>query len=280
MTTLRHALYAGALGDALGAPHEGRPPVDDVRPPQTWRVSDDTLLTLASLEGCRQAGGDPAAIAAAYVDAFRETIPGLGASTLGALRSLAVGAHWALSGIPGERAAGNGAAMRMAPLAWFVDPRTRAGRRTIRDVARITHRNEEATTGALAFLLGLELRAGGVRGEALLDRVADALPDTVVRDRLDAYGAGTVPEGPVSGYAPDSVSFVLYLAAQPWTCIEDGLVAAVAQGGDTDTNASMLGQILGAAGVPFETDWARHLPLRGRLNVLTTGPTPRVPGRG
>ena len=57
---------------------------------------------------------------------------GLGSATLKALRELQIGGHWALVGRTGEYAAGNGAAMRIAPLAF----KENVNRQTIHDVCR------------------------------------------------------------------------------------------------------------------------------------------------
>ncbi|HEX3906224.1 MAG TPA: ADP-ribosylglycohydrolase family protein [Polyangia bacterium] len=51
---------------------------------------------------------------------------------------LDAGVHWALAGAKGERAAGNGAAMRSAPLAFLLDPADEAARRLLRDLSPIT----------------------------------------------------------------------------------------------------------------------------------------------
>src|SRR5207253_2531037 len=113
-------------------------------------------------------------------------VTGLGASTLKALRDLEVGAHWALAGRKGERAAGNGAAMRIAPLTFCLDPLADESRSLIRDVCRITHHSDEAYVGALAVVLAIgAARAGGQP----LEWIASHLPDTSVRDRLLMYAA-------------------------------------------------------------------------------------------
>src|SRR5438876_942526 len=70
-------------------------------------------------EGCV----DPETIASRFASWHRQKqITGVGASTHKALTELAAGGHWALTGAKGERAAGNGAAMRIAPLAFVLDP--------------------------------------------------------------------------------------------------------------------------------------------------------------
>src|SRR4029077_20623763 len=121
---------------------------------------------------------DPELIAASMLRWFRaRRLTGLGASTLKALRDLDAGAHWALAGRKGDRAAGNGAAMRIAPLAFCIDPETDHGRRTVRDVCRITHHNDEAHIGALA--VALAIRAAALEDRVPpLDQISDRLPET------------------------------------------------------------------------------------------------------
>lgn len=142
-------LLGGAIGDAWGGPYEGALPQEAPAFPTSGRLSDDTQLTTATCESIiEHAGVDPAHIAGrfrAWFEAGR--IRGLGASTMKALRDLGAGAHWALAGAKGERAAGNGAAMRIAPLAFLLDPVIDADRTLIRDVCRITHQHDENPSG-------------------------------------------------------------------------------------------------------------------------------------
>jgi ADP-ribosyl-[dinitrogen reductase] hydrolase len=159
-------ILGGAIGDAFGGAYENQSPPIDFTKPRAWQLSDDTQLTLATCEAIIEAGGniDPARIAARFVAWHRASrVTGMGASTLKALTELAAGGHWALVGRKGERAAGNGAAMRIAPLAFFLDPQSFRDKQIIRDVSRITHHHEEAYAGALAIVAAiraaLEIRA-------------------------------------------------------------------------------------------------------------------------
>ncbi|WP_262710159.1 ADP-ribosylglycohydrolase family protein [Hymenobacter jeollabukensis] len=73
-------------------------------------------------------------------------------SSLQALQGLAASGHWSQAGRGGEYAAGNGGAMRVAPLA-FVQPPVE--RRLIEDVCSLTHRHPESYAGALAVVPGI-----------------------------------------------------------------------------------------------------------------------------
>jgi ADP-ribosyl-[dinitrogen reductase] hydrolase len=269
---VRLALLAGAAGDCIGGPHEGRVrPIEPSLPEGAWRVSDDTALTLATCRAIARTGcADPAAIADEFAREFRTgTFRGLGASTLKALRDLAQGAHWATAGRSGEFAAGNGAAMRIAPLAFVMTGETPEERRLIRDVCRITHKNDEAYVGALAVVRAMHVIGEGVRGTSLLARLAHELPDTRVRDALrsltDLPGSTAIKQAAdavgTSGHAAESVPFALYLAARFAPSCEQAILAAVQCGGDTDTIAAIAGQVCGAAGGSIPPDWVARVPV-------------------
>src|SRR5262249_55518372 len=132
---------------------------------------------------------DPTIIADTFADWHKKArFTGLGASTYKALRELCQGGHWALVGRKGEMAAGNGAAMRIAPLAFLLNPAEHQARQTIRDVSRITHHNEEAYAGALAVVTAVRAAwKDAWDGENnLIEQIIALLPDTSVRDRLIA----------------------------------------------------------------------------------------------
>jgi ADP-ribosyl-[dinitrogen reductase] hydrolase len=243
----------------MGGPFEGRVGPIRYQEPTSGSISDDTQLTLATCESIIQHGTvSPEHIAARFLSWFRRgRITGIGASTLKALRDLEMGAHWALAGARGERAAGNGAAMRAAPLAFLLDPAEAQDRQLLRDVCRITHHNEEAYVGALAVVLAIRSVAFSRLSSTadLLGEVARDLPDSLVRDRFVAIG-GVAEDTPVaqvaqrfgsSGYVVESVPLAVYAARfidrEP---LPDVLRAAIEAGGDTDTIASIAGQIAGA----------------------------------
>jgi ADP-ribosyl-[dinitrogen reductase] hydrolase len=249
-------LLGGALGDAWGGPWEGRLGPLQFEIPLQSKISDDTQLTLATCESVIEKGSvDPENLAAHFLDWFvRGRITGIGASTLKAMRDLSAGVHWALAGNRGEHAAGNGAAMRIAPLAFVLDP-LKAGDRTIlRDVCRITHHNDESYVGALAVVLAIHfVHAGLWSGQkSFLSMVVDSLPDSAVRDRIEQFLRLNIkPEEAASifgasGYVVDTVPLALhfaqYVAGEPLSTV---LARTISAGGDTDTIASIAGQIAG-----------------------------------
>ncbi len=229
-----------------------------------WRLSDDTQLTLATCESIVEHGStDPALIAASLLRWYRSRrLTGLGASTLKALRDLDAGSHWAMAGRKGERAAGNGAAMRVAPLAFCTNPQDEDSRRLIRDICRITHHSDEAYGGGLAVVIATN---AAFRGDQPLAWIAAQLPDTVVRERLLEYAdlppaesiAAAAGRYGASGYVAESVPLALFAASRlrdlGFTSMLEQVIAA---GGDTDTNAAIAGQIAGASlgfsGLPSE----------------------------
>jgi ADP-ribosylglycohydrolase len=255
--TILGCIAGGAIGDAAGAAFEGA--IVEAGPQalvsRDWHLTDDTQLTLATCEALIESDTpSPERIAASFLRWFRAgRLTGLGASTLKALRDLEAGAHWALAGRKGEHAAGNGAAMRIAPLAFCLDPLTDESRRLIRDVSRITHHSDEAYTGAYAVVLAVW---AAMRGGQPLEWIASHLPDTLVRDRLLSYAA--LPANTsvaaaallygASGYVAESVPLALFAATRaPRLGFTAMLEQVIAAGGDTDTNASLASQVAGTA---------------------------------
>ena len=249
----------------MGGPFEGQPGPIRFQEHAEWSISDDSQLTLATCESIIEAGKVSAEhVAQCFVHWYRaRRITGMGSSTLKALRDLDAGSHWALAGAKGEMAAGNGAAMRIAPLAFHLDPEHAQDRQLIRDISRITHHNEEAYVGALAMVTAIRsLAFRQIAPMDLLHMVLPYLPDSRVRDRIIQLGsltgesiAAIAAKFGASAYVVDSVPLTLFAARLIESHPFDELLRTVVEaGGDTDTNASMTGQIagtwIGAANIP------------------------------
>jgi ADP-ribosyl-[dinitrogen reductase] hydrolase len=273
-TDLKHrsqilgCILGGALGDAWGGPWEGTPGPVAFQIPSLSSVSDDTQLTLATCESIIENGGVHAERLASHFATWFATgrVTGIGASTLKAMRDLVAGVHWAVAGSRGEFSAGNGAAMRVAPLAFLLDPATHVDRTVIRDICRITHHSDEAYVGALAVVAAIRFMLAGNRSHqnSLLVAVAESIPDSAVRDRIKQLLPLAISPVEVasqfgaSGWVVDTVPLALYCARLiAEKSLSEVLAQAIEVGGDTDTIASITGQIAGtASGVPL--DYARH----------------------
>jgi ADP-ribosylglycohydrolase len=177
--------------------------------------------------------------------------------------------------------------MRIAPLAFLLDPSSADDRVLVRDVARITHHSDEAYAGALAVMVAIRVSAvaGGVP-ENLLSLVTSELPDTRVHDRLSEVGAsGEAPEAVAkrfgaSGYVVEAVPLALLVAAHERTAgLATVLERAVALGGDTDTIASIAGQIVGASGVELSHDLLQRIPGIAQVESAVSQFAAQVAGR-
>ena len=264
-------MLGGAIGDAWGSCFENEIVPDNKttfylnspkQPVRRWAFTDDTQLTMATCEAlCTGGDFDAALLANTFVRYYKEKrLTGLGASTLKAIIELEAGAHWSQVGREGEYGAGNGAAMRIAPFAFFPN----ISRQNIRDACRITHRNDEAYVGALAIYLSIKAGASGAwTGENnLFDLLIPELPDTRVRDRLIEINAiqknseiKSIALSGNNGYVVNSIPFAIFAASQVHkTGLPEMYKRIIEAGGDTDTNASLAGQIAGAlcANIPAE----------------------------
>ena len=252
---LKGCLIAGAIGDAIGFRYEsGSSDITDLDLDFEWVVSDDTQLTLATCEAIyNDLEVRPEKVASRMLYWYnRRRLVGIGSSTLKALQELDFGGHWALVGRSGEYAAGNGAAMRIAPLAF----KKYATRLQIKDVCNITHRNDEAYVGALAIYYSIKAAINDIwtGGEGLIEYVVDHMPDTRVRDRFIEI----IPQQHLSiaefgkkykssGYVVDSVPLAVFAAQKiDGSNFETIITELIKLGGDTDTVCSMFGQIVGS----------------------------------
>ncbi len=145
--------------------------------------------------------------------------------------------------------------MRIAPLAFLLNPTESEDRVLIRDVCRITHHNDEAYVGALAIVLAIRAVLSGEwsPNRSFLAVAANRLPDSAVRDRIQALlplrlsAIEVARSFGATGHVVDTVPLALYcaqsIADDPLPVV---LTHTISVGGDTDTIASIAGQLAGS----------------------------------
>lgn len=249
---IKDAIYGLAVGDALGVPFEfkrrgtfectgmtGHGTWD--QPAGTW--SDDTSMTLATLDSIKQCGkidiGDMRTRFLAWWKDGKYTANGdtfdIGSTTA---RALALG-----HGIDDINANGNGSLMRILPLA-FIDS---TGKQVAR-VSSITHAHEISTIGCRLYVA---IAKGLINGEdigSILTRVA-IMNEGPYKRLKDIQ---KLPEREIrsSGYVIDTIEAALWCVTTSNT-YEETVLKAVNLGDDTDTTAAVAG---GLAGIIYGFD--------------------------
>lgn len=267
----RHALAADSLaglsvGDALGAQYfvPGHVAADLARgrlPTPPWPWTDDTeeaCCLLAALTGSDEINLDRDRLAdllGRHFDAYR----GYGPGAVIMLRQIREGTPWpiaAAAAFDGQGSAGNGAAMRAAPIgAWHADSLAHAAAQGAR-AAEVTHAHPEGVAGGVAVAVAAAVAAATRLGSDvpdLLGAVAAHTPDSRVRDGLLA--ARRITDAAEAAYelgtgsramAQDSVPFAVWVAARHLADYPAAITACVTAGGDVDTTAAMAGGIVAA----------------------------------
>jgi ADP-ribosyl-[dinitrogen reductase] hydrolase len=287
----RGALLWGAVGDALGRSTEARSweairrrwgpqGVTTYQPWRGWQDgpigtwTDDTQLTIEVAETILESGGhvDPERLS----ERLRAWLPhgrGKGRATTSAILAMEAGVPWWEAG-PAVDSAGNGAAMRAAPvgLAWSMAPDAGPlGREAVLS-ALPTHAHPVGVAGAVAIAAGVALciRNGGVVIEPhrFLAFVADAVAGIETEPtplRSDPAAAVTLHQRILEvgslldveprdvfahfwsgAFALESVPAALYCFLRSPERPGEVLLIAANAGHDTDTIASMAGNLVGA----------------------------------
>jgi ADP-ribosylglycohydrolase len=262
------------------------------------QYSDDSQLARALMESLVDKGGfDPADYALRIARLFADQrIVGGGWATSEAAARLAAGVPWQEAGTPAPNA-GNGSAMRAAPigLMFYDDPDALV--RAAVDQGRCTHADPRCSAGAVAIAgaVALALTLPTMAPEAFATRLADltagiddsvsralaALPPVLALAPKEALpwlldlgnpDVRDVEDG-ISPFVTTSVLWSLYAFLRSPEHYSQALITAIAGGGDVDTTAAMTGAIAGArlglAAVP--QDLVNRLTDRGtwRASQLT-----------
>ncbi len=293
---LHSCLLGLAIGDALGMPFEGYPswvvgPVLDQiqgfhesshRGLSAGQWTDDTQMTLCLARSLVRLGqAEPEDIAREYLGWFQSgDVRGIGATTLSAMTRLEGGAAWHESGTEGEYAAGNGAAMRAAPLGLLYHDDLEGLRKACGVDAEITHKNAEAVAGsrAVAFLVA-RLVTGAVPGKELLEETIQFVAGSRVGDNLkrslEFLGRQVDPLEAsealgVGAYVVETVAWSAFCFFHAPDDFPRAVMAAVRAGGDTDTAGAITGALsgtrVGVVGIP--ASWRKEVEAQDAIAAL------------
>jgi ADP-ribosyl-[dinitrogen reductase] hydrolase len=282
-----------ALGDALGAPFEFRRAHDVPspipafvlpwmgRPPGSW--TDDTAMARNLWTSLIASGGilDTDDVLRRHLEWLASSPPDIGSQTVAALREHQRGTPDAAKAVFERRgpevSAGNGSVMYCAPLGLAYANLQDDLLEAAPALSAITHWDERCKTACLAVTLAAAALVRGDEPESAVRAALERVVDREGGEELDyltgAAGIERPIDGPDQGFALFTAGVALRVAgeAKPF---EDGLRAVVALGGDTDTNASVAGALLGALhGVDaLPPDWLDRLVeatvIRDEANAL------------
>jgi poly(ADP-ribose) glycohydrolase ARH3 len=279
------ALVGVALGDAVGAPFEGRPrvAVADVRAwleadgPLRW--TDDTAMTLALAESLLACGGfDGNDLAQRFTAAYEaEPWRGYAAGPPRIFAALRAGAAWdapARELFGGAGSFGNGGAMRATPAGLVACGDPAAAAWLGAQQARVTHAHPRGRQGAALLAAAVAVvAAGGLdpadgpdaaavpdgaeararRAATLVAAIREAAPEPAFARRLAMLPdlVSVAPRDAAralgAGVAADeSVPAALHAFLASPRDVVAVLTYAVCMGGDTDTIAAMAGGLAGA----------------------------------
>lgn len=278
------ALIAFALGDAFGVASEFMTPleleahpVNDMRASNRYDVkegswSDDTSMTIATIASFIQKGyfnyDDIMSRWLKWLNNGEYTPNGLtfgvGRTSYQAIKNYALGKEPLKCGLKGEYNNGNGAMMRMLPLALYAHYRKIDEEEIYRltnELSSLTHAHKIACLGSYIYvryvvylLEGLDpmtayqkiqgLDYSLFKEEALnkYDRILKADIKTLARSEIKT-----------SGYVVDTLGCALWILLSN-SSLKDVLLTGANIGGDTDTitaiSASMAGIVYGLNSVP------------------------------
>ncbi|HEY6002986.1 MAG TPA: ADP-ribosyl-[dinitrogen reductase] hydrolase [Anaeromyxobacter sp.] len=262
----RAAFLGLALGDALGATVEFMTP-DEIRARhgvhreivgggwlhlRAGRVTDDTEMSLCVARAVDAAAGwDLGGIADRFAAWLRSGPADVGSTVRKGIRRYML--DGSLAGPVNEGDAGNGAAMRMVPVALATLADRALLERLALEQGRLTHNHPLSDAACAHVGLLLHLACLGL-SKARLRRASEGLAARERAFRLDRY------DGQASGYVVDTLRTVLHFFEET-RGFEECLVAVVNQGGDADTTGAIAGAIAGAYYGPGELPrrWLRRL---------------------
>jgi ADP-ribosyl-[dinitrogen reductase] hydrolase len=253
------------VGDALGAPfefkraHEIPDPIPAFElpwfgfPPGTW--TDDTELARNLWQSLLEHEGrlDPVDVVRRHLAWLATSPRDVGSITRRVLSWTADGvedaAHRYVTERGPEMSAGNGSVMYCAPLGVVSAFRPEELLSTAPRMSAITHWDERCRTGCLAVTTAIAALVRGEGGEEAVRSALKVVAERAGGEELEYLVGAAGIERPIDG--PDQ-GFVFFTTGVGLRVVgeergfEEGLREVIALGGDTDTNASVAGALLGA----------------------------------
>jgi len=270
----RGAFLGLAIGDALGATTEFMTPAEIASQHgvhrkiigggwlglKAGRVTDDTEMSLCIARAIEAAGTwDLTGVADQFVDWMRGKPVDIGATVRKGIRD------YMLKGIlqrpVNDWDAGNGAVMRMAPVALFTLGDEELFTRCTLEQAHLTHNHPLSDAASLT--------AGRMVQQALLGanrfdlhEMTQQLCGEFPNFRFNTY------RGHASGYVVETMQTVFHYLFTTAT-FEECLIGVVNQGGDADTTGAIAGMIAGAFYGPEQipSKWLKKLDRTTRTEV-------------
>ena len=261
---IRGALLGTMVGDALGRPFEGAPAGDLARlreaierrinRPRAWGHTDDTEMTLSVAESLLAARGIDEGHLLETLCANHDPARGYGKGSRASFRVWRESGSWqsASRALWEEGSRGNGAAVRVAPVAlYFRDEPLDAIMAAARRSATPTHAHSEAIDGAVVVALAVWFALREQEPRVVLAEVNERAPESfrepvsIVQELREQGPAEVIRRLGHGVWALESVPAALWAYAHTST-FSEAVIEAVALGGDTDSIGAMTGAIAGA----------------------------------
>lgn len=292
MVTIHDAVFGHVIGDALGVPvefldraHFDAHPVTTMTghgafdvPAGTW--SDDSALTLALMDALVELGFNYNNIMRKFVRWYQSgdytpdnVAIGMGRATKESLDRYLLGIPALECGADQEHNNGNGALMRIIPLAF-----TSCTLEQALKVCSLTHAHQISQTGCALFLaIAKGLRAEKPVAQSIDEMVAhwERIKNTAALETYEEYYHRLKGIASLGRDEIQSTGFVVHTMEAALWCLlttdsyKECVLTAVNLGSDTDTTAAVAG---GLAGIIYGRDaipqeWMDAL--RGRSMVET-----------
>ncbi|HWC59607.1 MAG TPA: ADP-ribosylglycohydrolase family protein [Verrucomicrobiae bacterium] len=289
LCSLEGLAIADALGEMLAYRHyRASEIIDEGLPAGPWFRTDDSEMAISIVEELNLNGYvHQDALARRFAWRYeREPDRGYGKMTRIQLRDINLGGNWrqgAANAFGGQGSMGNGGAMRVAPIGgYFADEFKRVVEEASAS-ASVTHTHKEGIAGTIAVAVAAASAwqsrrdPGSQRIKSLFDAALEFTPESKVRRGIliasqtpagvevdavaKALGNGSLVT------APDTVPFALWSAAHNVDDYFRALKRTIVAGGDCDTNAAIVGGIVGLSvgreGIPLDWRQSREpLPFR------------------